>query len=161
MDDALDIPAANESSDVNFLGRSLAVLGLAAAQPVAANQPSVTTAAASNPHAAQSATGFLRSLGVVTHIDSGSAQWTNAPSLLNQLSYLGISTVRDGAPFDYALPTFITMAQAGIKFSSLEANVYSFDQTGQVNAALDVWRAHQLEAAVPGSVIAFENIAPT
>ncbi|QIK77691.1 hypothetical protein G7077_00925 [Sphingomonas piscis] len=93
----------------------------------------------------------------MTHIDSGSAQWTNAPMLLNQLSYLGISNLRDGAPFDYALPTFTTLAQAGIRFSILEANVYSFDQTGQVNAARDVARAHALEAAVPGSVIAFEG----
>jgi hypothetical protein len=108
-------------------------------------------------HAAASAKSFLDSLGVVTHIDSGWAQWTNAPVLLNALSYLGISNLRDGAPFDYALPTFITLARAGIRFSILEANVYSFDQTGQVNATLDVSRAHALEAAVPGSIFAFEG----
>lgn len=108
-------------------------------------------------HSARSASDFLGSLGVVTHIDSGSAQWTNAPMLLNQLSYLGIFNLRDGAPFDFALPTFTTLAQAGIRFSILEANVYSFDQTGQVNAARDVARAHALEVAVPGSVIAFEG----
>lgn len=108
-------------------------------------------------HQAQSVNSFTGSLGVVTHIDSGSAQWTNAPVILNELSYLGISTVRDGAPFDYSLPTMITLAQAGIHFDLLEANVYSFDQTGQVNASLDVSRADLLESAVPGSVIAFEG----
>ena len=108
-------------------------------------------------HQAVSAAAFTRSLGVVSHIDSGSAQWTNSTVLLNELSDLGISTLRDGAPFDYSLPTFITLAQAGVHFDILEANVYSFDQYGQVNAALDVSRAHQLEAAVPGSIIAFEG----
>jgi hypothetical protein len=106
---------------------------------------------------ARSTSEFIKSLGVVTHIDSGNSQWTNAPALLDHLKYLGISTVRDGAPFDYALPTFITLAQAGIRFNILEANVYSFDQSGQVNATLDVQRAHALEAAVPGSVISFEG----
>jgi hypothetical protein len=113
--------------------------------------------AAANLHQAQSASSFLSSLGVVTHIDSGTAQWTNSSVLLNELSYLGISTLRDGTPFDYALPTMVTLARAGVHFDLLEANVYSNDQTGQVNAALDVSRAHQLEAAVPGSVIAFEG----
>lgn len=106
---------------------------------------------------ARSVSSFINSLGVGAHIDSGSAQWTNAPLLLQQLDYLGISNVRDGTPFDYALPTFITLAQAGIRFNLLEANVYSFDQTGIVNAQIDVARAHQLEAAVPGSVISFEG----
>ncbi|MEO7277819.1 MAG: Ig-like domain-containing protein [Sphingomicrobium sp.] len=108
-------------------------------------------------HQAQGATDFTQSLGVVTHIDSGWSQWTDAPLLLNELSYLGITTVRDGSPFEYALPTMITLAQAGVHFDLLEANVYSFDQPGQMNAALEVSRAHLLEAAVPGSVIAFEG----
>jgi hypothetical protein len=138
-------------ADVRGLSQSLMFLGLATAQPAAAGN------VATSSHAAQSSASFVRSLGVVSHIDSGSAQWTNAPSLLNQLSYLGISNLRDGAPFDYALPIFVTLAQAGIRFNILEANVYSFDQTGQVNAALDVSRAHQLESAAPGSVISFEG----
>lgn len=100
---------------------------------------------------------FLDSLGVGAHIDSGNAQWTNAPVLLGALQYLGIRNVRDGTPFDYALPTFITLARAGIRFNLMEANVYSFDQTGMVNATLDVSRARALELAVPGSIISFEG----
>ncbi|MEO6224597.1 MAG: Ig-like domain-containing protein [Sphingomicrobium sp.] len=143
-----------EPETVASLGKSLAILSLAASQPAAA---AAVAGPALSSHAAQSAGAFVGSLGVVSHIDSGSAPWTNATILLNELSYLGISTLRDGTPFDYALPTFVALAQAGIHFDLLEANVYSFDQTGQINAALDVGRAHQLEAAVPGSVISFEG----
>lgn len=100
---------------------------------------------------------FLQSIGVGAHIDSGSPQWTDSTILLNELSYLGVSNVRDGTPFNYALPTFITLANAGIRFDLAEANVYSFDETGQVDAILDVSRAHQLEIAVPGSILTFEG----
>lgn len=140
-------------ADVASLSQTLIFLGLAAAQPT----PVSGQATAASSHAAQSSASFIRSLGVVSHVDSGSTQWTNAPVLLSELSYLGISTLRDGAPFDYALPTFVTLAKAGVRFNILEANVYSFDQTGQVNAALDVARAHALETAVPGSVLSFEG----
>lgn len=136
--------------------RTISSDGIASSDSAQSLSSAASTTAA-NLHQAQSVSSFLHSLGVVSHIDSGSAQWTNAPVLLNELSYLGISTLRDGAPFDYALPTFVTLAQAGIHFDLLEANVYSFDQTGQVNAALDVARAHQLEAAVHGSVTSFEG----
>lgn len=105
----------------------------------------------------QSVARFINSLGVATHMASGNSQWSNSTLILQQLNYLGISAVRDGAPFDYALPTFVTLAREGVRFVLAEANVYSFDQNGQVNAAIDVWRARQLETTVPGSVIAFEG----
>jgi hypothetical protein len=125
--------------------------------PGATERTLQSASASQAPVTARSTSDFIKSLGVVTHIDSGNSQWNDAPALLSHLKYLGISTVRDGAPFDYALPTYIALAQAGIRFSILEANVYSFDQTGVVNATLDVQRARALEVAVPGSIISFEG----
>lgn len=118
------------------------------------------TALSTNPltsETARSVLSFIQSIGVGAHIDSGSAQWTNTKVLLAELAYLGVSNVRDGTPFDYALPTFVALAKAGIHFDLMEANVYSSTSLGKVDAVLDVARAYQLELAVPGSVLSFEG----
>jgi hypothetical protein len=103
-------------------------------------------------HRANSASGFIWSLGVASHIGS-----VNPTLVLDELSYLGITNVRDGAPPPSALPTFIAVARARNHFVLLESNVYFPDQLGQVNAAADVLRADVLETAAPGSIIGIEG----
>jgi hypothetical protein len=97
----------------------------------------------------------LNSLGVNAHIDAGSALWTNATVLRDELAYLGINNVRDGAPFSWSLPAYIALAKAGINFDLEEANI--FITNGVVNAAADVARIDALVKAVPGSVISIEG----
>jgi hypothetical protein len=103
-------------------------------------------------NSATSTTSFINSIGVAAHF------WSyNSTYILSELSYLGISNVRDGAPPAFALSTYVAAAQAGVHFVLLEDNAFDPDQAGQVNAVSDVLRADALETAVPGSIIALEG----
>lgn len=104
---------------------------------------------------AKSADDFTSSIGVGTKIDSYNPAYNNVSRLLAQLDYLGIENVRDGTPIAASLSMYITLAKAGIHFNLGESNPYI--ASGQMNAAADVARAHQLEAAVPGAVLSFEG----
>jgi trimeric autotransporter adhesin len=100
---------------------------------------------------------FARSIGVVTHIDARRRPWGDADALLAQLRYLGIRTVRDGAPQASSLPVFIRLARAGIGFNLFESSVYDPASPGVLNPAADVARAHALADAVPDSVLSLEG----
>ncbi|WP_234685881.1 Ig-like domain-containing protein [Bradyrhizobium monzae] len=103
-------------------------------------------------NSATSTASFISSIGVDAHFATYDSAY-----ILSELSYLGISNVRDGVPTADALPTYIAAAQAGVHFVLLESNAFYADQASQVNAVADVLRADALEKAVPGSIIALEG----
>ncbi|SFN62365.1 hypothetical protein SAMN05216573_11726 [Bradyrhizobium sp. Rc3b] len=103
-------------------------------------------------NSATSVTSFIDSIGIATHLAS-----YDPTHILSELSYLGISNVRDGIPPATALSTYIALAETGVRFVLLESNSFYADQASQVNAAADLVRADALEMAVPGSIIALEG----
>ncbi len=103
-------------------------------------------------NSATSATSFIESIGVDAHLAS-----YDPTHILSELSYLGISNIRDGIPPATALSTYVALAETGVRFVLLESNSFYADQASQVNAAADVLRADALEMAVPGSIIALEG----
>jgi hypothetical protein len=102
-----------------------------------------------------SARSFLNTLGVDTHIPYTDGTYSNLPTVISDLKYLGIHQVRDGitngqngsAP----LSSYITLAQAGIQFTF----VMVASSTADISAELNL--INQLEVAVPGSVTAIEG----
>jgi len=121
-----------------------------------------TVAIASPP---TSSNAFLQTIGVVTHMAYTDGEYANVPQVIQSLQYLGITAVRDGISDGYdpisgqyngsaPLSTYLTLAQAGVKFNFLTfagGAVTSTALTGQ----LDLMQ--QVEAATPGSVVALEG----
>jgi hypothetical protein len=106
--------------------------------------------------AARSAAQFDNSVGVNTKINAYNYVYSNATKLIQELQTLGISNVRDATPTSSSLPIDQALARAGVHFDLMEANPSLAG--GQVNGAADVARAHQLQASVPGSVVALEGV---
>jgi hypothetical protein len=106
--------------------------------------------------AAKSAEKFESSVGVNTKISADNSVYSNAAALVHELQLLGITNVRDGTQPSSALAIYLALAKAGIHFDLIEANPTFAN--GQVNGAADVARAHRIEAAVPGSVVALEGV---
>ena len=102
------------------------------------------------------ASSFIDSIGVGAHIDSGAPVWMDTQKVAAELAFLGVRHVRDGTPYDWALPEYVALAKAGIRFNLLQVNPIAAPMT-KVGAAEDVQRAHALEAAVPGSVESLEG----
>ncbi|MBR0715891.1 Ig-like domain-containing protein [Bradyrhizobium liaoningense] len=103
-------------------------------------------------NSATSTASFINSIGVAAHLAT-----YDPTHVLSELSYLGISSVRDGIPPANALSTYIALAETGVRFVLLESNSFYADQASQVNAVADVLRADALAMAVPGSIIALEG----
>jgi hypothetical protein len=102
------------------------------------------------------ASDFVNSIGVNTHIDSGKEEWENTPLILNEIEYLGVTHVRDGTPYSWALSEYVALAQIGVKFDLLQVNPVSAPFT-TVDSLDDVQRADTLENAAPGSVQSLEG----
>ena len=102
------------------------------------------------------ASSFLSTLGVNTHIPYTDGGYVNLGNDLADLQYLGITQVRDtlcyvGEPGSAPLSSFIYLAQQGIKFTFfVEA-----ETTAALNNQLS-W-VDQVNQAVPGSVTAVEG----
>ncbi len=58
---------------------------------------------------------FLATLGINTHVDATTTTYGDLTLVESALAYLGFSLIRDHA-YDFALPAFHTLAQAGIRF---------------------------------------------
>ena len=101
------------------------------------------------------ASGFLSTLGVVTHIPYTDGGYANLGNVVADLHYLGITQIRDflsdgsngGAP----LSSDIYLAQQGIKFTT----IVETSTTAGLNYALSL--IDQVNEAVPGSITAVEG----
>jgi hypothetical protein len=101
------------------------------------------------------ASGFLSTLGVVTHIPYTDSGYVNLGNVVADLHYLGITQIRDflsdgsngGAP----LSSDIYLAQQGIKFTT----IVEVSTTAGLNYYLSL--IDQVNEAVPGSITAVEG----
>lgn len=105
---------------------------------------------------AHSALSFVTSAGVNAHIDSGAPAWENTARLVAEIKYLGITNVRDGTPYDWALPVYVSLAKIGVTFDLTQENPVAAALT-TIGAVQDVQRAETLATAVPGSVGSLEG----
>ncbi len=105
---------------------------------------------------AVAASSFVSSIGVNAHIDSGFGAWENTALVQTEMSYLGISNIRDGTPYNWALSEYVALAKMGIKFDLTQENPVAAPMT-TADAAYDVARADTLQLAVPGSVVSLEG----
>ena len=101
------------------------------------------------------ASGFLSTLGVVTHIPYTDGGYVNLGNVVADLHYLGITQVRDslsdGSNGSAPLSSDIYLAQQGIKFTT----IVETSTTAGLNYALSL--IDQVNEAVPGSITAVEG----
>ncbi len=92
---------------------------------------------------------FIDTLAVNTHINYTDGAYANVRNVADDLAWLGIRHVRDAAPGSGAAPlaSYVYVAQRGIKFDFLM----------HPDIPVSVGQAAQLNAAVPGSVVAIEG----
>jgi len=112
-----------------------------------------------------SSNAFLATIGVVTHMAYTDGEYANVPQVLQSLQYVGITAVRDGISNGYdplsgqwngsaPLSTYLTMAQAGVKFNFL---TFAGGPVTSTALTLQLNLMQQVEAATPGSVVALEG----
>jgi hypothetical protein len=112
-----------------------------------------------------SSNGFLRTIGVVTHMAYTDGEYANVPYVIQSLQYLGIAQVRDGISNgrdaisgqnngSASLSVYTQLAAAGVKFTFLTV-VGGAITTSVLNNQLSLMQ--QVEAATPGSVVAIEG----
>jgi hypothetical protein len=100
---------------------------------------------------------FLNGIGTDTQITYTDGHYATIGNVIADLKYLGITQVRDGisngAGGSAPVSSYISVAQAGIEFTFLISN------NDQDNADIleQVALFGQVEAAVPGSIIAIEG----
>jgi hypothetical protein len=98
---------------------------------------------------------FVATLGVNTHIPYTDGGYANISNVIADLQYLGIDEVRDGISNGYAgsapISSFIAVAQAGIHFT------FCLNATTTAGLQASLALVDQVNAAVPGSVIAVEG----
>ena len=101
---------------------------------------------------------FLNQVGVNTHIAYTDGGYANINKVAADLSYLGITNVRDGisngANGSAPLSSYIALAQSGIKFTFCISATVGM-KTADLTAQLDL--IQKVNAAVPGSVVAVEG----
>jgi hypothetical protein len=102
-----------------------------------------------------SAAAFLDGIGTDTHIGYTDGTYANVGMVISDLNYLGLHEVRDGitdgAGGSAPLSSYIAIAQAGIQFT------FVIQATDNADLAAQLGLIDQVEAAVPGSVIAIEG----
>ena len=89
-------------------------------------------------------------------MDSGSSVWTNTQRITAEIAALGVKHVRDGTPYDWALPEYIALAKTGVAFDLSQVNPIAAAFT-TVGSTEDAQRAVTLANAVPGSVESMEG----
>ena len=109
-----------------------------------------------NPVQALSAGRFVNSVGVNAHMDSGSSVWTNTQRIAAEIAALGVKHMRDGTPYDWALPEYVALAKTGVVFDLSQVNPTAAAFT-TVGSTEDAQRATALADAVPGSVESMEG----
>ena len=104
------------------------------------------------------ASGFLDTIGVNTHIAYTDGGYANVANVEADLAYLGITNVRDGisngAAGSAPLSSYIALAKDGIKFTFL-IGAGGAVTTASLQAQLAL--IDQVNKAVPGSVVAVEG----
>ncbi len=119
----------------------------------------VKTVAVTQQASSRAAT-FLNSLGVNTHLSwwdtswgVGNGQWAGAESkVVAELTYLDVQNIRDSTPQGGVAAEMIDLGKDGYKFDLLQ-NINS----GQVAVASDMTALAAMQAAAPGSIIAYEG----
>jgi hypothetical protein len=103
-----------------------------------------------------SASSFLDSIGINTHIPSTKDAYGNVSLIKSSLDYLGIDTVRDVITTNAAtVSTYQSLAEGGIKFDFLLPSLTSFGTEAQL-----LYRLQQIDKfndLNPGSVVAVEG----
>jgi hypothetical protein len=105
-----------------------------------------------------SATKFIGTIGVDTHIAYTDGTYSNIQTVVDDLGYLGVTHVRDGisdGEFGSAqISSYIQVAKSGVHFTFLTAA-----GGAQTDATLSAKLAliDQVQASVPGSVTAIEG----
>jgi hypothetical protein len=108
----------------------------------------VSTVQASDAVRAMPVDAFIQTLAVVTHVNYTDGAYANVRNVADDMAWLGIHYVRDAAPGTSApFSSYVYLAQRGVKFNFLIIS----------NVAESIARAAQLNAAVPGSVVAIEG----
>jgi len=104
-----------------------------------------------------SSSSFLNGIGTGTQITYTDGEYATLSTVIADLQYLGIDQVRDGisngASGSAPVSSYISVAQAGVKFTFLISN--NDHDNADILAQLTLF--DQVEAAAPGSIIAIEG----
>ena len=104
--------------------------------------------------------GFVQSIGVNTHLGwwntawgLGDGQWAGAgPKVLSELSYIGVTNVRDDVPQSYDTTEYASLAEAGIRFDIIQTS-----NNGQITLGADVADITAFNAGNPGAIVSYEG----
>lgn len=104
-----------------------------------------------------SASGFVNSIGVNTHAGFGWTDYNNLAMMVDDLTYLGVTHLRDAmATSPAAQPVVDGLAAAGYKFDFIVSSALpSLGATGLQNYIVSL---EKFEASHPGSISAIEGL---
>jgi hypothetical protein len=101
-------------------------------------------------YTATSASGFISTLGVNTHLTYSNTPYANLSQVQSELSYLGLSLIRENVtPSTQEYNELSTLMGAGVRVDMLAANTDLTDFMSE---------AHNLNVAHPGGVYAVEGL---
>ena len=104
-----------------------------------------------------SAASFIDSIGVNTHAGYSWGAYNNASLVIDDLKYLGVTTVRDSFATDpSAVPVMNALAAAGVKFDFVTSS--DLPAAGSAGLTQYVASIDAFLAAHPGSIVAMEGL---
>lgn len=104
-----------------------------------------------------SAASFIDSIGVNTHAGYSWGAYNNASLVIDDLKYLGVTTVRDSFATDpTATPVMNALAAAGVKFDFVTSS--DLPASGSAGLTQYVASVDAFLAAHPGSIVALEGL---
>jgi hypothetical protein len=106
---------------------------------------------------ASTASTFLNSIGVNTHLNDNATEYGNVPGVLSELQYLGVSRIRDDTPKSWTLPNYESLAAAGIKLD-LFVGYDPGEEMGNGGIQSDLNMIANIEASTHGSIIGLEGL---
>jgi hypothetical protein len=65
---------------------------------------------------------FLGSIGVNTHLNDIANSYGSITQIISEISYLGLGTFRDVAPYRWTAGTYVSLASAGFNFDIIAAH---------------------------------------
>ena len=112
--------------------------------------------AAVAPTTALSASTFINSMGVNTHIIYKDGAYANAASVVQDLNYIGVYHVRDSAPTSWnpgtaSLGDYVTWANAGIYFDLLGAQIASD------GSSVDLTMINAIAGSIQNNILSIEG----
>jgi Ca-dependent carbohydrate-binding module xylan-binding len=111
----------------------------------------------SSPVLASTASAFLSSIGVNTHLNDNATEYGNIPGVLSELQYLGVSRIRDDTPKSWTLSNYESLAVAGIKLD-LFIGYDPGEEMGNGGIQSDLAMIANIEGRQPGSIIGLEGL---